>query len=80
LGSFQTFSKIHGIKCINDTGTWQKICCLFQLHWWQICDVGKFATGTASVVDTGGKFATGVNDTIVANLHIGVNKIRLFTL
>ncbi len=25
--------------------------------------VGKFATSFASVVDTGGKFATGVNDT-----------------
>jgi hypothetical protein len=33
---------------------------------WQICHRhtgGKFAIGTASVVNTGGKFATSVNDT-----------------
>jgi hypothetical protein len=39
-----------------------------QLQRWQIAaginDIGsKFATNTASVVDTGGKFAIGVNDT-----------------
>jgi hypothetical protein len=28
----------------------------------------NFATSFASVVDTGGKFATGVNDTAAANL------------
>jgi hypothetical protein len=40
-----------------------------QIHRWKIATGinkiawGKFATNTACVVDTGGKFATGVNDT-----------------
>jgi hypothetical protein len=54
-------------------------CCRYQQHRWQIAtginDSGgnlpllsttlaaNFATSFASVVDTGGKFATGVNDT-----------------
>jgi hypothetical protein len=56
LGPFQIFSKIRGdirkSKCttrINNTG--------YQRH------SANFATGFASVVDTSGKFATGVDDT-----------------
>jgi hypothetical protein len=43
----------------------------------------NFATGTANVVDTGGKFATGVNDTcfkFAAGVkNTGGNNIRLLT-
>ncbi len=38
----------------------------YQWHRWHICHrwpAANFATSFASVVDTGGKFATGVNDT-----------------
>jgi hypothetical protein len=46
--------------------------------------VANFATGTAGVVDTGCKFATGVNDTsgkfaIVIDTGVNGNNIRLLT-
>jgi hypothetical protein len=44
-----------------------QICCRYQQHWWQIfhrstAPAANFATSFASVVDTGGKFATNIND------------------
>ncbi len=36
---------------------------LYQRHWWQRHQRQIFVTGTAGVVDTVGKFATGVTDT-----------------
>ncbi len=51
IGSFQIFSNIRGDICKSRCTT-------------GINDTGgKFATNTASVVDTCCKFATGVNDT-----------------
>jgi hypothetical protein len=62
LGSFQIFSKIHGdirkSRCttgVNDTGG--------KLPPVSTTPAANFATSSACVVDTGGKFATGVNDT-----------------
>jgi hypothetical protein len=44
-----------------------QICHLYQRHRWQ-----NFATSSACVVDTGSKFATGVNDTS-GKFAVGVN-------
>jgi hypothetical protein len=62
----------------------------YPLHLWKICHkyqeyrLVNFATGTAGVVDTGGKFVTGVVEimgTISDCLHLKVNlkaKIYLY--
>ncbi len=62
LGPFQIFSKIHGdirssslTTGINDTGG--------KLPPVSTTPAANFATSFTSVVDTGGKNATGVNDT-----------------
>ncbi len=55
LGSFRIFPKIRGDIC--------KSRCKVQI-WCRYHDTsGKFATNIASVIYTGGKFATGVHDT-----------------
>jgi hypothetical protein len=52
-------------------------CHRFQRHRWQICHryqpatpASNFATSFTSVVDTGGKFAAGVNDMVNLELQI----------
>ncbi len=68
LGPFQIFSKIRGdirkSRCttgINDTSG--KFATATTLPPVSTTLVANFPTSFASVVDTGGKFATGVNDT-----------------
>jgi hypothetical protein len=53
LGPFQIFSKTRGDILKSRCTT-----AVYQRHWRQ-----NFATSFASVVDTGGKFATSVNNT-----------------
>ncbi len=57
LRSFQIFSKIHGDIC--------KSRCTASIN-----DIGgKFATGTAGVVDTSGEFVPGVNEWDIQELR-----------
>jgi hypothetical protein len=58
LWSFQIYSKIREEIC--------KSRCTTGIN----NTSGKFATSTASVVDTGGNFATGVNDTAGGKLNL----------
>jgi hypothetical protein len=71
IGSFRIFSKIRGdirksrcITGVNDTGG--------KLPPVSTTPVANFATISLCVVDTSGKFATGVNDT-VGKFAAGIN-------
>jgi hypothetical protein len=75
LGRFRIFSKICGdirssrlTNGINDTGgvdTGGKVSTTLVANWSPVSPtpVANFATSFTCVVDTGGKFATGVKDT-----------------
>jgi hypothetical protein len=72
LGTFQKFSKIRGDIC--KSGCTTGITPVANLPLMPTTPGANFATSFASVVDTGGKFATAVNITS-GNFAAGVNDI-----